>query len=201
MSVCRERPPWRSAKRAVTLIELLASSVLASLLMLALVGLLRTTAAQSRAARRMLAEHPATEILSDQIRRDFVNATHIEIRPNRVRLYGHMSQDWRTRRQTFRTAEVTYAVVSARRAQTLVRQETQFSEFAGQRSRLDVLWSGVAGLEVTRFDEADEELASEDSSLAPPGMTPLPARLLVSIHQLEGEPLLTQDIFHHHAVQ
>jgi len=189
-----------SVPRAFTLIELLVSSVLAAMLMLAIVGLLRVTNAHSKAAERILRRHPATTILTDQIRRDFVNARHIEIRPQRVRLFGYTAQDWSTRRPTFRPAEVTYAIAAHRLGSTLVRQEIQRNKFVGKRSRTDLLWMGAAAIEVVRFDEPSHAAEGEDIAPSPPGMSPIPARLFVAIYDRDGEPLCTEEIFHHHAV-
>jgi hypothetical protein len=166
--------------------------------MLVIVGLMRTTNAQSKAARRALESNPPTSILADQIRRDFVNARHIEVRPNRVRVSGYMAQDMRTGRQTFRPAEVTYAIVSNRQNTWLVRQETQFNQTIGKRSRLDVVWRDVASLEVVSFEDSEEDLGSAP---APPGMTPMPEHLIVAIHNRDGKPVFNEDIFHHHTVQ
>ena len=186
--------------RAFTLIELLVSSLLAAMLMLAIVGLLRVTYAQGKAAELTLRRHPPTTLLIDQVRRDFANARHIEVQPQRVRLFGYIAQDRRTRRQTFRPAEVIYAIAPHRRGPTLVRQETQRSEFLGRRSRTDLLWFGAASIEVVRFDDPDDDASTEDSATSPPGMTPMPARLLVAIYRPDGELLCSEELFHHHAV-
>lgn len=186
----------RLAPHAFTLIELLASTLLSAMLMLVIVGLMRTTTAQSKAARHALQSNPPTSILADQIRRDFVNAKHIEIRPNRVRVAGYMAQDVRTGRQTFRPAEVTYAIMSNRQTTWLVRQETQFNATIGKRSRLEVAWSEVDGLTVVSLDDAEGE-----SAVAPPGMKPMPSHLIFTIHKRDGQTVLREDIFHHHTVQ
>ena len=189
----------RSSPPGFTLIELLVSSLLAAMLMLAIVGLMRTTNAQSKAARRALEANPATSILADQIRRDFVNARHIEVRPNRVRVSGYMAQDMRTGKPTFRPAEVIYAIVPNRQSTHLVRQETQSNQVVGNRSRMDVMWSGVASLKIFSSDDTDEE--PEFAAPAPPGMISMPAHLTIALHTPDGEQVLNEEIFHHHAVQ
>jgi len=179
---------------AFTLIELLAASLLAAMLMAVIVGLVRTTHAQSRAAQRALAANPATSILTDQIRRDFVNARYWAVLPDQVRLSGYIAHDLRTRRQTFRRAEVTYAVVSNRQGSWLVREETQIDEVIGRRSQRDVVWHGVAGLDVAALDNSQFEPAA---GAAPPGMTPVPSHLTVEIRGQSGKTVMYEDIVHH----
>ena len=190
----------RKARRAFTLIELLVSSILAAMLMLAIVGLLRVAAAQSKAAEHTLRQHPPTTLLVDQIRRDFANARHIDVQPQRVRLYGYTALDWRTRRQTFRPAEVVYAIAQHRLGSMLVRQEVQRSEFLGRRARTDPMWLGAAAIEVVQFGNSDEDADTEGVANSPPGMRPMPARLFIAIYKSDGEPLCSEEVFHHHTV-
>jgi hypothetical protein len=167
------------------------------MLMLAVLGLMRTTNAQSKAVQRALAANPSTSILADQIRRDFGNARHIGIGANLVRLSGYMAQDLRTRRQTFRPAEVTYAIVSNPRGTWLVRQESQFDPSFGKRARRDVLWQGAATLNVIKL--ADSDVASA-ASTAPPGMSPMPTHLIIAIHKSDGGTVFREVISHHDTV-
>lgn len=205
-SVLPSAPPFRTKlprrrllPDAFTLIELLASSILAAMLMIVIVGLVRTTHAQSRAARRAWEANPATSILADQIRRDFVNARHWEMRSNQVRLSGYLAQDLRTGKQTFRPAEVVYAIVTSRQSTWLLRQEAQFDEVIGKRVRRDALWQGAAALEVVPgSDDAEFESAS---GAAPPGMTALPSRLLLAVRDPSGKPIFDEEILHHDIVR
>jgi hypothetical protein len=91
-----------------------------------------------------------------------------------------------------------YSIATSHRSSWLIRQETQFDEVIGKRVRRDVLWHGVAVLDVVSASD-DVEIESAFGA-APPGMTPLPSHLTLAIRDASGKPVFDEDILHHNIV-
>lgn len=173
-------------RSGLTLLELMVSSVLAVLLMLALTALLQTVAAQRRAGDSP--SRPAAQRLGELLRRDMLNARHIRLQPTGIQLAGLMGHASGTRVPTLRPATATYLVTDNG---WLLRRETPLDET--RPARVDLLWAGAQGIEVVVYDEPDEEPAP--SSV--PGMTRMPTHLQVTVRGADGQPVCREEIVHH----
>lgn len=179
-------------RAAFTLIELLASAVLASLLMVTLFGVLRAATRQERAARETAPGAAQLRMLAAQLRRDFVNAREMRVAPRQVHLSGATAHDRRTLLPNLRPAHVTYVVASVGEQRWLVRKEVAIDRLRPSRPRVDLLWPDVRALEVVALDEPTASAGA--AALATGSM---PGRLHVTVRGNDGRPLLTQQIFHH----
>ena len=120
----------RRSPRAFTLIELLAASALASVLVLVLfqvIGSLgRTRAALDRKAAAdstTSAHEPWKSDLLDMLRWDLANATERKLEPGRVTLVGHGSLDRRTLAAGHEPAAVIYELERRGGRSLLVRRQ------------------------------------------------------------------------------
>jgi len=179
-----------------TLVELLAASTLAVLLMTAVVSVLSMARTQSRAVDAIRGARPSTNRLAEQLRRDFLNASHIRVTSSGVRLYGTMAQHWDGHLPTGRLAEVAYEIDGGGETSLLVRRETHLDDLGSHGTREEAIWQGAARLEVRLMQRAAGE--SGDGNLqAVPGMSPMPPRLNVWLRDAEGRSLFRETIFHH----
>ena len=182
---------------ALTLLEMLAATVIASMLFVALTSLLRTTANQERAVESKLERQPATQLLADLLRRDLTNAHYLQSSPSGVRLVGTIAQDWNTREPTGRLAEVSYRVAKIGAVPWLLRREVHLDVTSTQRAREELIWSGASAIEILA-DNQD----FDDETLAPPpryavGMLPVPGLMAIVVRQTDGTPLLNMQVRHH----
>lgn len=143
-------------RTAFTLIELLAASALAAVLMLVMfqvIGSLgRTRAALSRASddagRGSAVQSPWKSDLLDALRWDLANAATAKLEANRVTLAGHGSLDRRTLAASHEPVEVTYRLErrGAGGRTCLVRREVPRGAATNDRG-----WSELLCADVSRF--------------------------------------------------
>jgi hypothetical protein len=189
-SIASRTSGGRWDRRAFTLLELTAASVLAALLLVALAGTLRCVARQKRLFDEVTARRPHTQLLADQLRRDVINARYVQYGPAGMRLVGPIAQDRTTRVPTGRLAEVTYRV-SAGDGTWLSRSESHLDQASGGTAREEPVWSGASRLEVVPLEQS--------ATVGPvaPGLAPVPPHLLVMVYGPLGQPIVRMFIRHH----
>jgi len=164
------------------------------MLMLALVGMLRIVASE-QAMVGATDTLPAQRRLADQLRRDLLNARHLQVQPQQLRLVGLIAQDASTRIPTLRPAEVTYRIAAGGTGnRMLVRSEVPL-DVPQRPVHSDVVWWGATGIEVTRFDSLDD---SEDADEVPvSGLSAMPDHLLIVVRGPDDRLVVSEEIFHH----
>ena len=141
-SCARTKRP--STRAGLTIIELLAAAALASMLMVAVLGLLRILVVKQRILVDQTRMPPWQHLLVHQLRLDLSNARRFELAPDRLLLVGYGGKDFDTRRPTHRPAEVLYRLVSVGDRTWLLRQETHVDSLSNANRRTEIACSGLS---------------------------------------------------------
>lgn len=177
---------------AFTLMELLASAVLSSLLLLGVSSLLRGSFQELRFASDQKKNFPTTDRLSAWIRRDFQNAQAMVASSTEVQLHGFIAVDPDSGTPLHRLATVRYFI----RDGVLFRQ--QQAGRATTRRQPVPMWSGVAGIRVLTIQQDEEPSVS--LAAARGGLPAMPATVQVELQAENGVPFLSETILHHREV-
>jgi len=188
-------PSRRNRRPAFTLIEVVAATTLAAMLLGTLASVLVMGARQKRQAEARRQLHPAVTLLAEQIRRDVLNARFIQADRAALRLVGPLSHDLTTKAPTGRLAEVIYQVASLGAGPWLVRRQRPLDEIARGQVSQEALWAGATAIEVLVLE--DSATTSSRVQGAPPGMRPMPQRLAVVLRGPTGRAILETQIRHH----
>jgi hypothetical protein len=148
-------------RTAFTLVELLAATALAALLLAAGFGVIgslgRTRAALARqnAARSYAAE------AVDLLRWDLANARYMKATPDELTLTGYGGLDPETVAPRHRPVTVRYRVAAAGGRTWLVRDQTDLDVATNRNRSTALVCSGVAGFAVLPVPERGDALAPE----------------------------------------
>lgn len=165
-------------RKGLTAIELLVATALASMMIAATMGLLRTMALQQSALKARTTFEPWYRPLAEQLRRDVANARSAELkssargRPSSPRaqefdslvLTGYCSRSPSTFLATLRPAKITYRVETMAEDTWLVRYEEQLDSSSNANVRKELVCSGVTGIAVEGCG-SQEQRASRTSVL------------------------------------
>ena len=175
---CFREIPKANHRSALTLIEMLAALVLASIMM---VGLLRIVGVVSRETiqlRREQTDHAAAGFLADRLREDLINARRILVEPNRISLAGFLTG-------SMTTGVVRYEVINAADRRVLVRRVNEQSEW---------MWVGCGNLIYQSLQEVDPETPVME---APEPFPPIPGQFIIGLTDEDGNLLFREGIDHH----
>lgn len=141
-------------RRAFTLIELVAASALAAMLVLVLFQVIGSFGRTRMALDRSAAEHasaaqdPWKSDMLDMLRWDLANSTERKLEPGRVTLTGHGSLDLRTLASGHMPVVVTYEFERRGGRGFLVRRQ------AGEQAWTELLCADVTGFSVEQASRA-----------------------------------------------
>lgn len=178
-----------AGRRGFTLIEMLAATVVMSMLLIALANISRSSARQAQRADALRVQYPSTAIVADQITRDIRNADGYSEASGGITLFGAISTHPSTGYGTHRIAVVTYAVRDVRGVPVLFRTEQQPSGVGHQR----IVWMETGGLSVSSSGPTVPDADPNRTG----GLTPLPATLNVELSNSNGDAIWSQRIRHH----
>lgn len=153
-------------RRGFTLVEVLGTTALAALLLLAA---FKVTASLARGQRAVLAQQgadTATPQVLELLRWDLSNARFIRARPGELSLIGYGKLDPRDRSPGHRSVHVVYRLRSAAGQRWLVREQTMLGR--GGRRSTQLVCSGVRDFRVERVARRgrDPTEAPEDADAA-----------------------------------
>lgn len=177
-----------------TLVEMLAATIVISMLLTALVSISRASARQAKQANDLRLKFPSTAIAADQITRDVRNADGYAAVDGGVVLFGAISSDPATGNGTHQIARVTYAVQNVRGAKVLVRTEQQPRRPGHQR----IVWIGTSGLSISPVGLVDNEDVDLNRT---GGLSPMSAAFRLELSGSDGDPIWSQRIRHHMEVR
>jgi prepilin-type N-terminal cleavage/methylation domain-containing protein len=185
----------RSQNRSgFTLVEMLAATIVISMLLTALVSISRASARQAKQANDLRLKFPSTAIVADQITRDVRNADGYAAVDGGVILFGAISSDPATGNGTHQIARVTYAVRDVQGQQVLVRTEEQPRRPGHQR----IVWIGTSGLSISPVGSVDNE--EVDLNLTG-GLSPMSMAFRVELSGSDGNAIWSQRVRHHMEVR
>jgi len=180
-------------RRAMTAIEVLAATVLASLMLGSVMGVLGGLTRQQRAMRMTTSAPSWHRQLADQLLWDLQNSRDVVASRDGVRLVGFAGRDFASGRPTGRPTAVEYYLLDADNDRFLVRREEQLDARTNDNWRIEVVCRGVK-----RFDfgaNAVDQAADRphlNRQIAP---APLAERIPVRIYGADNESPLFDQLF------
>ena len=143
-------------RKALTAVEVVCSTLLASMLMVAVLGVLRGIKAQETA----LSDHKSIpewqRSLDSVLQQDLSNARSYELLPGGLRLQGHLGRDPGTGVATWQPATVDYAVADLAERQWLVRVQQAASPSSGS---YELVLADVSIVRAGTSNSADSEIS------------------------------------------
>jgi hypothetical protein len=171
-----------------TLIELIASAVLAAMMMAGLMSIVWSASRDLRQYRTNEAYASPTTLMVERLRTDFQNSRGMQWAGNEVLLHGFVARDLNTGDVSWKEGRVRYRVVKTANGPLLVRQQMGLPS--------EPMWVGVGSFRVESLDQ----LEPEDASAALPeagGLAATPAVIRVTLLDSRGR-LLLREVIHHH---
>jgi prepilin-type N-terminal cleavage/methylation domain-containing protein len=174
-----------------TLIELVASAVLAAILMGAVVNIMWSVRRDLIRIRAADASRAPVTILADQMRIDFQNARGMVIDGAGTTLHGFLDRDESSDEMSLRGGRIRYEPAAVADQSVLVRRV-----LTGSGSVAEAVWFGLGGLRIEPLQQAD----SGELMIGPAtgGLPPIPSRFRVVLTGSDGRPLW-REVFDHHA--
>ncbi|MEO1524020.1 MAG: hypothetical protein AAFX06_01225 [Planctomycetota bacterium] len=165
-------------RTGLTLIELLAALILASVMTVALLRIVTLVATETRQLRREQADYVAAGVLADRLREDLINARGMQIERASISLVGFPGKQKAA-------GSVRYVTRSAGGTNVLIRVEG---------NRRERMWVGVGGLSI-------DSLEFDDDENRPARFAGLPAigSLLRVTFSDDGGRVLFREVIRHHA--
>lgn len=177
-------------RRGFTLIELIASVILASMMMAALMNIVWSVLREMNRMHAAEANRFPVTMLADQLRHDFVNARGVLVDANGITLHGYLDRDAKTDQTTMLAGRVRYEIIVLRKSRMLVRRV-----FGRSESRSEPIWYGVGALNFEAIEQAepgDLLLGAETG-----GLPPVPARFRVTMTGADAQTLWREVVDHH----
>ena len=181
----------KSRRHGFTLIELIASIVLASMMMAALMNIVWSVLREMNRMQAAETNRFPITILADQLRHDLLNSRGVLADANGITMHGYLDRDSQTDQASMLAGRVRYEIVAAREARTLVRRVIDKTKAKGEP-----VWYGVGTLDFEAIEESqpgDLLLGAETG-----GLPPAPGRFRVTLTGADGQTLW-REVIHHHA--
>jgi hypothetical protein len=175
-------------RAAFTLIELVASAVLAAMMMAALLSIVWSAIRESNQLRASSAGRFPFTLLADQLRCDFHNARGMLVDPGGITLHGFLARDPNTRQPLLVPGRVRYEVRTVGNRRLLTRRFNA--------SSAEPLWMAVSSFEVEPLADLDPEEAPRPLPETG-GLPELPLVFRVTLRGDQGR-VLWQEVIHHH---
>jgi len=174
----------KTTRHAMTLVELLAATSLAVLLLTASFGVLGSLVAQRKALAGDGTESPWRKRLGEMLRWDLSNARRMCLRQKELRLVGYGGVDFDSAEATHRPTEIIYTIRSDGDRSWLFRREIHLDSDSLHNSRDELVAVGVTSIAVydpersdeQELDHLNEKLPNAD---APPVYVPISNRVQV----------------------
>ena len=174
----------KPTRRAMTLVELLAATCLAVLLLTASFGVLGSLAAQRKALAGDGTEAPWRKRLDQLLRWDLSNARRMCLRQKELRLVGYGGLDFETDAATQRPTEIIYTIQSNDNRSWLSRREIHLDSDSLRNSRDELIAVGVTSIaaydpDKNDYQELDRFLETLPTADAPPVYVSIPNHVQV----------------------
>jgi prepilin-type N-terminal cleavage/methylation domain-containing protein len=141
--------------RGLTLIELLVATALASMLLVAVMSLLKTLAVKRKVLVEQTAMAPWQQSLEEQLRWDLTHARRFEFAAESLWLMGYAARDFATGVITHRRSEVVYRLVRLGERTWLLREETQPDMLSNGNRRRELVCCGLTTIAMEIPGEKD----------------------------------------------
>ncbi len=178
----------RQQQAGFTLIELVASAVLTSMMMTAILGIVWSTLKQTQQLQKNEAQRKSSVILVQQLRMDLQNARGMQVDPAGITLHGFLGRDQTSRSISLTAGRVRYAIREAKNKRILAR--------TSDGVRWEPLWfnCGAIAIEPLSYREPDDD----DLRMTETGGLPeIPESFRISVRSDDGE-IIWKEVIHHH---
>jgi len=181
----------RPVRCAFTLIELIASVVLAAMMMAALMNIVGSALRQMNQLQVAQANRFPVTMLAEQMRHDFFNARGMLVDGGGITLHGYIERNAVTDHPMLRAGRVRYEFAVTPRERVLVRA---VATAAGVQR--EPIWYGVGRLQVDLLEPmvAGETLTVEETG----GLPAIPGNFRVTLVGSDGQ-ILWREVIRHHA--
>lgn len=176
---------WRSRRRAMTLVEVLAATVLASLLMVAVLGVLTSVTRGQKALLNSDVPDAWQRRLTAQLEWDLENSRSMRNIPGGILLDGFAARDPRTGTPIHCLSAVAYLIRGDGKATHLIRQETHPESLSLHNSRTELVCADVERIEFGRAAATQHRKSNQPSVPASKGLSdgPIPHQLNVELYR------------------
>lgn len=184
-----------TARRAMTLVELMAASALAAVLLSASFGVIGSLAAQRKTQTCDGYTEPWRKQLSEQLRWEIANARKMCATPTELRLVGYCSTDFVTDEATHRPCEIIYSIHNDGSRSWLIRREIHLDSGTLKNSRTELAAAGITRIDA--FDpKARNNARREDRRKRnqPRIYMPVPDRLQLTLYGENEEVALINEL-------
>ena len=178
----------RQQQTGFTLIELVATAVLTSMMMTAILSIVWTTLKQTQQLQRSETQNSSPATLTRQLRMDLQNARGMEVDTEGITLHGFLSRETSNRSVSLGVGRVHYALRKVNSKRILARTV--------DGGPWEPLWIGFGAMSIdpltfTEPDEASSPLAETG------GLPEIPESFRVTIHNDAGT-IIWREVIHHH---
>ena len=170
---------------------MLIATALASLLIAAVVGVLRSLSTHQKLLAQKRSLEPWRVQVREQIQWDFENARQMSLRPNELRLLGYAGRDFQSGTVNHRPTEVVYFIHDDGRRHWLCRQEIHLHDRTIRNTRMNLVLAGVTKIELRRLGE-DE--AMEQTGVYS-GLVPVPSNVRLLLWKVAGDRPMFDELF------
>ena len=188
-----------------TLLELVAATLLAAMLCVAVMGITANSARQSREIKNQFPARPWLAPLAEQIHWDIVQARSFRVRPDSIELHGFGGRDFTTAVAYHGPTVVTYQIVKDGDVHWLLRKEAHVDDLTSRFFRTEFVCKDVGSIRLSALSgqsDVGRQPADPLQDLLPPmeeqdlqSEGPLPERVVVTmIGQDNQTPILREVI-------
>ena len=196
----------RQPRLGLTLLELVAATLLAAMLCVAVMGITADSARRHQAVVSQIPTKPWLAQLSEQIRWDILQARSFRVQSDGLELHGFGSRDFGTSVAYHGPAIITYQIIKVGDVRWLLRRETHTDDLTSNYVRTDFVCTNVEALRLASLSGrhgGSEQKGGPLSDLLDPTQEqelqaegPLPERVVVTLRgSAAKEPILREVIF------
>jgi len=190
-------------RSGLTLLELVAASLLAAMLCVAVLGMMASSARRHRIIINQTPARPWISPLAEQVRWDVLQSRSFRIRPNALELHGFASRDFGTGVAYHGPTVITYQIVKDGEVSWLLRKELHVDDLSSKYFRIEFVCADVGGLRLSVLsgqDASRQKAASfddwresaEEQELKADG--PLPERVVITIRGITDKAPLIREV-------
>lgn len=183
-------------RHAMTAIEVLVATMLASLMLASVVGVLGSLARQERSLRGSNCDPYWRRMLSDQFLWDFRNSRQIAVNQRGMTLSGFAGRSFSNGLPTGRPTQLDYYLLEVAGDRWLVRRERHLDEHSTNSSRTEYVCRGVGSLRCgsVLIDQPQSGSIAPDTT-GGETRSAIPARIALAIFGNEPDTPLLDKVF------
>lgn len=170
------------ARHGLTLVELLAATILASMLMVAVLGVLQSLTRQQKMLLDLNQTEPWQARFWEQLEWDLTNSRTVQVTPEKIVLEGYAGRDAGTQTLTHRPTRIEYSVLQTEATSLLSRYEVETGSRSLQEGVSEVLGVGIKQILLSASEPSlPAEGSEQEISVSPLQEGPIPDQVYVTL--------------------